>query len=357
MPSNRIIIASAGAGKTTEIITQALAMRPKKCAIITFTLNNVEEIKSKFFEVNGCIPPEVRIYPWFSFMLYETIRPYQGVVHTQRISSVHLLNGTSPIAKKTDIKKYYFNKSNEVYSDKLGAFALLCEEKTNGLVIKRLNDMFDHIFIDELQDLAGHDIDVIEKLLASPIHLTLVGDIRQSTFRTNYSKKNKAFIGRGLLAKIAAWEKSGFCKLEYKAESRRCIQSICDLADSIFPDLPKAKSLNDHTTDHDGIFIVRSTDIVAYVERFNPQVLRRTKVVKSDFPAINFGVSKGLGFNRILIQPYGGITKWLTTGDSSHVKGSADEVYVAITRARQSVALVHDGVHKIANVTVFDPAL
>ena len=46
----------------------------------------------------------------------------------------------------------------------------------------------------------------------------------------------------------------------------------------------------------------------------------------------------------------------LMSGDSSHVRGSADEVYVAITRARQSVAFVHDGGHSIAGATVFNPA-
>ena len=179
---------------------------------------------------------------------------------------------------------------------------------------------------------------------------------RQSTFRTNYSRKNKAFIGRGLLTKIDAWEKKKLCKLEYMAQSYRSIQPICDLADSIFPDLPKATSLNKSMSDHQGVFIVRSQDLAAYVQRYNPQVLRLNRKFKCDYDAMNFGVSKGLAFNRVLILPYGGITKWLMSGDGSHVRGSADEVYVAITRARQSVAFVHDGGHSIAGATVFNPA-
>ena len=202
MPSNRVIIASAGAGKTTEIINQALALRPKRTAIVTFTLNNIEEIKDKLFKINGCIPPEVQIYPWFTFMLYEMVRPYQGIVHQTRIASVNLINGTSPIAAKTNIPRYFFNKANEIYSDKLSAFALLCDKKTNGAAINRLKDIYEYILIDEFQDLAGFDLDLVEALLASPIQVILFGEFRQSTFRTNYSRKNKAFIGRGLLTKI-----------------------------------------------------------------------------------------------------------------------------------------------------------
>jgi hypothetical protein len=64
--SNKIVFASAGAGKTTEILTQALSMRPQKVAIATFTLKNVEEIARKIIELNGCLPPEITIYPWYT---------------------------------------------------------------------------------------------------------------------------------------------------------------------------------------------------------------------------------------------------------------------------------------------------
>jgi DNA helicase-2/ATP-dependent DNA helicase PcrA len=45
MPSNKVILASAGAGKTTELVRQALALRPRRVAITTFTHKNVDEIK------------------------------------------------------------------------------------------------------------------------------------------------------------------------------------------------------------------------------------------------------------------------------------------------------------------------
>ncbi len=358
MPSNEVIIASAGSGKTTELVRRAMALLPKKTAITTFTLNNVEEIRAKFIETNGCVPPEVTIYPWYTFLLHEMARPFQGRVHAARIRSVCLVNGASTQGvAKTNIKRYFFNAADEIYSDKIGEFSLLCERSSGGEVLRRLRDMYDHVFVDEVQDLAGFDIDVLETLLESSIHITLVGDIRQSTFRSNYSRKNQRFVGRGFLEKVKDWQKRGLCKLSFMTESHRCSQAICDLADSIFPDLPPAKSLNSTVSDHDGIFIVRPADVRAYVDRFNPQVLRLKRNFACEFPAINFGASKGLGFMRILIVPYGGITKWLKTGNCSHVQSSAEEVYVAITRARQSVAIIHEGGCAIAGVTIFRPGV
>jgi DNA helicase-2/ATP-dependent DNA helicase PcrA len=356
MPSNEVIIASAGAGKTTAIVRRALAICPRRSAIVTFTNNNVSEIRAKFFDLNGFVPPEVSIYPWYSFILHEMARPYQGILHLPRIAGVELKNGSSaPYAKKADVARYFFNRSNEAYSDKLCEFALRCEQLTKGAVVRRLSDMFDHILIDEVQDLAGYDIEIVEALIQSPIVVTAVGDIRQSTFRTNYSRKNKGFVGREFLRKVEIWEKRELCKLTYMVQSYRCIQKVCDLADSIFPELPRAKSLNETATEHDGIFIVRTSDVSTYVERFGPQVLRLNKKFRCDFPVMNFGASKGLGFLRVLIVPYAGITKWLASGDSRHVEGSAAEVYVAITRARQSVAFVHDIECRISGAVVFDP--
>lgn len=59
-------------------------------------------------------------------------------------------------------------------------------------------------------------------------------------------------------------------------------------------------------------------------------------------PAINYGFSKGLEFERVLIFPTGPIIRWLSSGDSSAISRSSAKLYVAITRASQSVAFVHD---------------
>jgi DNA helicase-2/ATP-dependent DNA helicase PcrA len=355
-PSNKIIFASAGAGKTTEIVNEALAMRPKRTAITTFTLKNVEEIRRKLIEINGYVPPEITIYPWYTLVLHEMVRPYQGHVHSKRVAGVHFAKGaTRTYVKKKDVARYYCDRENQAYSDRLGDFALLCNEASGGKMLRRLNDMFSHIFVDEVQDLAAFDIDVLELLLRSPIGVTGVGDIRQSTFRTSYAPKNKKYCGRGFVLKAEAWERAGLCKVVYMARSRRCVQAICDIADLIFPDLPKAKSHNNAKTEHDGVFVVRSVHVEEYRNRFAPQLLRLSRTFRRDLAAENFGMVKGLGFERVLIIPYSGITEWLTTGDANHVAKSSDEVYVGVTRAYQSVAFIHDGDVAIPSIAIFEP--
>jgi DNA helicase-2/ATP-dependent DNA helicase PcrA len=103
------------------------------------------------------------------------------------------------------------------------------------------------------------------------------------------------------------------------------------------------------------VFAVRAADIAEYQRRYSPQLLRLNKRFRPELAAENFGMVKGAGFERVLIVPYSGITKWLETGGSASVSGSADEVYVGITRAFQSVAIVHDGTIRVPGVSLFDP--
>jgi DNA helicase II / ATP-dependent DNA helicase PcrA len=65
---------------------------------------------------------------------------------------------------------------------------------------------------------------------------------------------------------------------------------------------------------------------------------------------MNFGETKGLTFDRVLIFPHGLGKKWLGSGDLKHVEKSLAKMYVGVTRARHSVAFVFDapaGIHTL----------
>ena len=66
-----------------------------KVLITTFTEANEREIKKKFIEINGCIPPNVTVQTWFSFLLQHGVRPYQSVICDQPITGLQLVNAKS----------------------------------------------------------------------------------------------------------------------------------------------------------------------------------------------------------------------------------------------------------------------
>jgi DNA helicase-2/ATP-dependent DNA helicase PcrA len=180
-------------------------------------------------------------------------------------------------------------------------------------------------------------------MLKAGIQLTLVGDHRQATFRTNHGRQNKAFSGIRIIDKFRAWQKRKLVSIDYETHTHRCNQVIADLSDTLFPSEPKTRSLNTTLTGHDGVFIVRSDQVEAYVTKYAPQILRldrRTNCAGLD--AMNFGDSKGLTFDRVLIFPHAKARQWLTSGSLIHIEKSLAKMYVGITRAKFSLAFVHD---------------
>lgn len=342
MPSrNRIVVASAGSGKTTMIGDLACAAVTSRAALVTYTTNNTSGIEKLIYERIGHIPQHVKISTWYYFLLRHLVRPYQRALCPEPVKRIYFHNGVSaPFSKQEDIVTHYFGGSGCVYSDKVSKLACQIVKETGGKPIRRLEDVFDDLYIDEVQDLAGWDLELVEVLLRSRIAVTLVGDHRQATFSTHSAHKNKGYAGAKIIEKFKEWRQADLCDLEFQSVSRRCVQAICDFADRLHPEMPKTVSLNNVSTGHDGVFAVRQRDVAGYMRAFNPQTLRYDRRAK-DVPGtpLNYGASKGLTFVRTLIFPNGPLQKYLLTGNPKDA-GGRTKIYVAITRARQSTAIV-----------------
>ena len=134
------------------------------------------------------------------------------------------------------------------------------------------------------------------------------------------------------------------CTIESMSGTYRCNQTICNFANALWPGMDIMTPLRNDTTDHDGVFVVAENVAEKYIQRFSPQVLRHDKRAKSyGCEALNFGLAKGLQFERVLIVPTAPIKKYLKHGALTDVEKSRDKLHVAVTRARHSVAFVYGG--------------
>jgi DNA helicase-2/ATP-dependent DNA helicase PcrA len=349
MPSseNRVVIACAGSGKTTRLVSESLAGRDRRIAIVTYTNNNIREIIKRFGELNSGVPSHVGVVTWFGFLLRECARPYQRSKYAdRRIESLLFVDGQSArYIAETDTRRHYFANGELIYSDKIARFVVECEERSRRSVTSRLRQIYTDVFIDEFQDLAGWDLEVIKMLLQSGVRVTLVGDPRQHIYSTNPSQKNKQYLGINVVKLVRKWEQSRLCSIEpAMSGTYRCNQAICDFVNGLWPGMDEMESLTNVSTDHAGVFSVAENALGEYIRRFGPQVLRYDKRAKSyGCDALNFGVAKGLQFGRVLIVPTVPIKRYLETGDLGHLMKSKDKLHVAVTRARHSVAFVFDG--------------
>jgi DNA helicase-2/ATP-dependent DNA helicase PcrA len=358
MKTNKLIIAAAGSGKTTYLVREALEQRHGRILITTYTQANEAEIRKKFFELNGCIPSNVVVQTWFSTLLQHGVRPYQGGVYEETVRGMILVNeksawkyinrknGRKVYYGESDIKNYYFTKDSKIYSDKISKFVIKCNEKSNGAVIDRLSRIFTHIFIDEIQDLAGYDLEILKLLMMSQSNTLFVGDPRQVTYHTHHSTKYGKYKEGRIKEFIQNECRRINCAIDEESLnlSHRNNQIICDYSAKLYPEYKTCVSNQNEVTGHDGIFLVREQDIEAYLQKYNPVQLRDSSKVKVNkkYSYINFGESKGLTFERVLIYPTESIIKWINNNNSKLASMSRSKFYVALTRAKYSAGIVYN---------------
>jgi DNA helicase II / ATP-dependent DNA helicase PcrA len=336
---NVAILAVAGARKTETIIEAALAEPNARTLITTYTTENLRQIARRIRDRTGVIPAHIRVSGWFSFLLSEAIRPYQHAVFSQ----VGLVRGLNFEGKRQRFahrgdRHYYLDSRHDVYKDGMADLACYADAASGGAVSARLEHVFDRIFVDEVQDLVGYDLDFLDLMFKSRIAITVVGDPRQYTIATNQTPKNKKYRGAGLADWLA--ERSSYCEREDRSVSVRCSQGICDFASALFPGLPALEAGEDAQTSHHGIHQIEPHEVHDYFEAHHPVVLRNSKSTATlGYPAINIGVAKGSTFDRVLIFPTKPMKQYLADGDLSKLK-APERLYVAVTRARHSATFV-----------------
>lgn len=344
--NNKLIIACAGSGKTTYLINDALSRNKSKRILITsFTDENCDEIKRKFAGINGCVPSNIDILPWFTFVIKHLIKPYQLDIIDNYIRGVSMVNNASASYISQDKKECYLDAKNKVYSDKIAllAYRTINEKKDN--VISRLKCIYSYLYIDEFQDFAGYDLDIIKLIMSENMPVLLVGDPRQRTYATHFSKRNAKYLDNkeGYIVK----ECKGLCSIDNETlnNSYRCSEAVITFASKIFPEYPLSHS-HKIPNETDNIFLVETKEINSFIKKEKDVVqLRlnsRTKIENLKTKIITFGKSKGSTYENVLIYPTKDIKDAILNNDFSYINAelTKSKCYVALTRSRHKVGIV-----------------
>lgn len=378
MANNTIYIAAAGAGKTTLILKQARELykkglpNGKKILIITYTDNNQNNIRQKFLSEYGLIPKDIVILGWFTFLLAYWIRPFKGTVIEQLydrhigMSFVEGISGTKTLPNghiittyHNDAEKFLDSSLKYLYSDKMAEFAYKCWEQNKTDLLDRMSNIADTIFIDEAQDLAAWDFEIIKTLIRSDkINCMLYGDPRQRTYKTSASTKYSKYSGDTALfaEKEINQKRRRFVTIDTTtlSKSHRCDTAICAFASTILPSFPvmemclcaECTKRREAYILPKGIFLVKEQDVQKFIDAYNPLSLIWDKRVKMKFltnTVLNWGESKGLQADATLIYMTKTLLDWYTPPvklKKEISQATLHKFYVAVTRAKYAVGLI-----------------
>lgn len=369
MMNNHCLIAAAGAGKTTYIIEKAInaliSDQNAKVLIITLTLKNQDNIRERINQLPINLAKRIRVSGWYQFLLKYIIRPYKGDVipelYDRNVSM--LWSDANQTVKHGDFhirryaveditKKYLHN--NKIYKNYLSEFAAKCIQKNPNTCVKRLSSIFSHIFVDESQDMAGFDFDVIKELFLSDISVTVVGDPRQHTYVSNNLRKYKNYKGRieKFIEDKVNTKRKIIVDVDYHTlnVSHRCSQEICSVASLIHTDFPVTQPCScdtctqkrrNYKNGESGVYFLNSDNLVDFIKEYNPIALTHA-ISKRIYPTLkrmNMGESKGLGMSSCLIYPTKPMLEFIKSGKGLTSLEKA-KLYVAITRATHIVGIV-----------------
>lgn len=274
--------------------------------------------------------------------------------------------------------RHFFSERRRIFSDKISKFAVGggnsirgktaytdIRERFRSLVICRLSRIYTHIFVDEVQDLAGYDLELLKILFESSMKVLLVGDPRQVTYLTHLEPVHKQYR----CGKIADFIRDQ-CKKCFLgdidettlAHSHRNNSEICIFSSKLYPNFLPSKPCSCEVCRTkepgalEGVFVVDWSDRKEFLLRHETSVQLRDKVTVScldEFPALNFGVSKGRSFDSVFIYPTENFKKWLKNPNITLPESSRAKFYVAVTRAKHSVGIVCDKAFKCDGLRTF----
>lgn len=333
-----IYVAGAGTGKTRllrKIATKRCVDR--KVLYLTYTDANAAEFTRSIVERFGHMPERIKVMTWFSFLLTHGARPFPAKGFTHRIDSMFFNNneprGMSGVIRGSE--RYYCPSPGIAYRTRLADLTALCNEQWDGEVIRRVCAIYGVILVDEAQDFAGYDYDLLLSLMDISHEMVIVGDPRQQTYRTGAKAKNRAYPNV-----FDFFEK----KTDYLIDrttlsvTHRCSTEVISLANLLYSEYPAVSASEERSRKPKGrIRKISRRDFEGWdpVERARLTTLiwdKRTKV-PSGCNVMNMGESKGLTFGDVAIFPTSDMKKWLNGQKVELGSSTKAKFYVAITRA------------------------
>jgi DNA helicase II / ATP-dependent DNA helicase PcrA len=336
----RVVLAVAGSGKTKYIIDNI--EEDTRALILTYTDNNLRNLKTRVLQKFGKIPEGLRIYSYYTFLYTFCFRPIIG----HEIVAKGINWDTPPaitLRLKRNNPKFYIDSHGRLYHNRI---AKLLE--TRGVLnelFERLEKYFDYLFVDEIQDFGGHDINLIYSLVETNINVLLVGDFYQHTFDTSRDGNVNSTLHNDYTVYKSRFKKAGYnIDSSLLSNSYRSGPIICQ-----FLSKELGIKIDSHRTDETSI------EFIDDKERAN-RLFECCETVKLFYQSSNqysgltenWGASKGQDcYNDVCIVLNSKTLEYYKNNSLRDLPSKTkNKLYVACTRAKGNLYLVPEKLYK-----------
>ncbi len=329
----RVIFAVAGSGKTTHIIN-SLSL-DKRSLVVTYTENNYNHIKCKIIEKFGFIPRNITVQTYFTFLYSFCYLPFLHFAWNSKGINWDYPPSYTLKLRRAD-KRFYIDSYSRLYSNRI---AKLVVENAAQDVRARLEKYYDNFLVDEVQDFAGNDFNLLKMLCGSEIGILFVGDFYQHTFDTSRDGQTNANIFDDFTKYKKHFSDVGLkVDTDTLSHSFRCPPSVCEFISGKLGIYIKSSKKDEY-----GVHYI--DDAHAITELFNDdRIVKLFFKEHHKYPCYsnNWGKSKGLDkYGDICVALYSKAFQGYMSNDFSGLPASSrNKLYVACTRANKDLLLI-----------------
>lgn len=331
----KLILAVAGSGKTSTLLK--IAGTNQRSLIVTYTNSNHNHIINKILEKNNNkIPENITVLTYVKFLYNFCYKPFLS----DKIGQKSLTFNKPPCGfMKDTMKSYYMNKNRQLYSNRIAK--LILKYKIEGKICDRISEHYDNFMIDEIQDIAGNDFNLILKLINTKCNVYYVGDYHQHTYDTSRDNNVNKNLYNNFEKYITLFKKHKI-EIDTKSldKSYRCGSQI-----SKFVTENLGIEMHSHSQCNKKSAIIRITDKTKIKEIIdNDKIIKLLYRNARLYPgyATTWGKSKGLEFEEDVCVVLNKTTY------SSYKKNklidlqpsTKNKLYVALTRTTKNVLLI-----------------
>lgn len=327
----RIILAVAGSGKTTFLINKLNL--DKRFLIITYTENNVAHIRRGIINRFGYMPTNIRLLSYFQFLIHICYRPFLKDKCKAKGITWKKPEGWT---RYKDNRLHYMTSYRYLYHNRI---AKLCIRFNKEKIRDRIEKYYDYFMFDEVQDLGGHDFNLIQAIIPTKIDCLFVGDFYQHTYDTSNDGNIRSGLYNDYKKYKREWSRIGITVDETTlSNSYRCSQTVCNFVSQHLS--IKIESNRQDTTMI--IFVDNQNDADALFSDVDKVKLFYNEASKYRCFAETWGKSKGLdNFQDICIILNATTLKAYKNNKLSSLPAATlNKLYVACTRANRNIYFI-----------------
>lgn len=325
-----VIFAVAGSGKTSYILNELNL--ESRALVITYTNSNLNNLKERVIEKFHHYPANIVVVNYADFLYQFCYKPFLSF--SINAKGINWEPNRNKFAKNDS---RYIDDFKRLYGNRIAKF--LEEKNVFEKIRQRLGKYFDVLFIDEIQDFAGHDFNLLKQLANTSIRLLFVGDFYQHTFDTSrdgnvngtlhadYKKYRAQFQAMGITVDQTTLTKSW-----------RCSTTVCE-----FITTKLGIDISSHLIETTDILLIIDPDKVAAIFH-NALVIKLFYREHYKYPCFskNWGDSKGEDRYMDVCVVLNGKSWELYQKDGleSLPPSTLNKLYVACSRARGNLLFI-----------------